>query len=67
VSRTCGANWSRGCKTYLSDRSVVPPLDRLAVRGISARYLSQDKGIKIADLRRAGPEHPRLDQPSLRR
>jgi alkylation response protein AidB-like acyl-CoA dehydrogenase len=29
-------------------------LDRLAVREISARYLSQDERIEIADLRRAG-------------
>jgi len=32
----------------------VPPLDRLAVRQISTRYLSQDERIEIADLRRAG-------------
>ncbi|WP_431237359.1 IS30 family transposase [Mycolicibacterium aichiense] len=32
----------------------VPPLDPLAVRQISPRYLSQDERIEIADLRRAG-------------
>jgi hypothetical protein len=32
----------------------VPALDRLAVREISGRFLSQDERIEIADLRRAG-------------
>ncbi|WP_217999750.1 helix-turn-helix domain-containing protein [Curtobacterium ammoniigenes] len=32
----------------------VPPLDRLFVSSISARFLSQDERIEIADLRRAG-------------
>ncbi|TSD40531.1 IS30 family transposase [Rhodococcus sp. KBS0724] len=32
----------------------VPALERLAVREISARFLSQDERIEIADLRRAG-------------
>jgi IS30 family transposase len=49
-------NWSRGYKTYRNGRvaGFVPALDRLAVREISARYLSQDERIEIADLRRAG-------------
>lgn len=55
VSRSSGKNWSRGQKVY---RSVVvgfvPPLDRLDVRQIHARYLSQDERIEIADLRQAG-------------
>jgi transposase, IS30 family len=56
VSRTCGGNWARGYKTYRQGRAVgfVAPLDRLAVREISARYLSQDERIEIADLRRTG-------------
>ena len=56
VSRTSGANWARGYKTYRNGRAVgfVPPLDRLAVREISPRYLSQDERIEIADLHRAG-------------
>jgi IS30 family transposase len=56
VSRTSGMNWSRGYKTYRNGRAVgfVPPLDRLAVREISSRYLSQDERIEIADLRHAG-------------
>jgi transposase, IS30 family len=32
----------------------VPPLERLAMRQISARFLSQDQRIEIADLRQAG-------------
>ena len=32
----------------------MPPLERLAVRDISARFLSQDERIEIADLRHAG-------------
>lgn len=56
VSRTSGANWSRGYKTYRHGKVVgfVAPLDHLAVREISARYLSQDERFLIADLRRAG-------------
>jgi IS30 family transposase len=56
VSRTTGHNWSRGCKTYRRGQvsGFVPALERLAVREISARYLSQDERIEIADLRHAG-------------
>jgi transposase, IS30 family len=56
VSRTAGMNWSRGYKTYRNGKAVgfVPPLDRLAVREISSRYLSQDERIEIADLRHTG-------------
>jgi IS30 family transposase len=56
VSRTAGNNWSRGYKTYRHGQvtGFVPRLDRLAVREISARYLSQDERIEIADLRHAG-------------
>jgi transposase, IS30 family len=56
VSRTTGNNWSRGYKTYRHGQvaGFVPALERLAVREISARYLSQDERIEIADLRHAG-------------
>jgi IS30 family transposase len=56
VSRSSGTNWSRGYKTYRNGVVVgfVEPLDRLGVREVSARYLSQDERIEIADLRRAG-------------
>lgn len=56
VSRTCGANWARGHKVYRNGVAVgfVAPLDRLAVRPVSARYLTQDERIEIADSRRAG-------------
>jgi transposase, IS30 family len=56
VSRSAGSNWAYGYKTYRGGEVVgfVPPLDRLSVREISARFLSQDERIEIADLRRSG-------------
>ena len=56
VSRSSGNNWASGAKVYRKGQVVgfVPPLDRLLVRRISARFLSQDERIEIADLRRAG-------------
>jgi IS30 family transposase len=56
VSRTAGHNWSRGYKVYRHGRvtGFVPALERLAVREISGRFLSQDERIEIADLRHAG-------------
>ena len=56
VARTTGANWARGCKTYRNGKVVgfVPPLERLAVRQVSPRFLSQDERIEIADLCQAG-------------
>jgi IS30 family transposase len=56
VSRTAAGNWARGYKTYRSGEVVgfVEPLDRLAVKAISPRYLSQDERIQIADLRQEG-------------
>lgn len=56
MSRSSGNNWSRGYKTYRRSKVVgfVPALDRLAVREISSRFLSQDERIEIADLRQAG-------------
>jgi len=42
VSRTTGVNWAPGYKTYRNGHVVgfVAPLDRLAVREISARCVS---------------------------
>jgi transposase, IS30 family len=56
VSRTTGNNWSRGYKTYRHGQIVgfVAALERLAVRQISPRFLSQDERIEIADLHHAG-------------
>jgi IS30 family transposase len=56
VSRSSGANWARGHKVYRNGVVVgfVAPLDRLAVRQISTRYLTQDERIEIADLRQSG-------------
>ena len=56
VSRTTGNNWSRGYKTYRHGQviGVVPALERLAVRQLSSRFLSQKEWIEIADLRHAG-------------
>ena len=56
VSRSAGNNWTHAYKTYRRGEVVglVAPLDRLAVREISGRFLSQDERFEIADLRRAG-------------
>lgn len=56
ISRTTGNNWARGYKTYRRGMPVgfVAPLERLAVRQISGRFLSQEERIEIADLHRAG-------------
>jgi transposase, IS30 family len=56
VSRSAGCNWAYGYKTYRAGEVVgfVPPLDRLGVREVSDRFLSQEERIEIADLRRAG-------------
>ncbi len=56
ASRSAGNNWARGYKVYRNGRVVgfVSPLDRLAVREVSSRYLSQDERIEIADLRQSG-------------
>ena len=56
VSRTAANNWARGHKVYRNGSVVgfVAPLDPLAVREISCRFLSQDERIEIADLRHAG-------------
>lgn len=56
VSRSAATNWTHGYKTYRNGVEVgfVPPLDRLEVREISPRYLSQDERIEIADLHQCG-------------
>jgi transposase, IS30 family len=56
VSRTTGNNWSRGYKIYRHGQGAgfVSALERLAVRQIGPRFLSQDERIEIADLRHAG-------------
>lgn len=56
VSRSSGNSWARGYIVYRDGHPVktVPPLDRLAVREISPRCLSEDERILIADLRREG-------------
>ena len=56
VSRTAGNNWVRGYKTYRAGQvtGFVPALERLVVREISSRYLSQDERIEIADLQLQG-------------
>lgn len=58
-SRTTGNNWSRGYKTYRHGKvaGFVAALERLAVREISDRFLSQDERIEIADLRGCRAEH----------
>jgi IS30 family transposase len=56
VSRTAGRNWAKGYRKYRGGEVVgfVPALDRLEVREISSRFLSEDERVQIADLHRAG-------------
>jgi hypothetical protein len=56
VSGFTGNNWIHVYTTYRRGAvvGVVAPLDRLAVREISGRFLSQDVRVEIACLRRAG-------------
>lgn len=56
VSRTTANNWDRGYWRYRGTKKVewVPPLDRLEVKEVSPRYLSQDERLEIADLHRQG-------------
>lgn len=48
VSRTAANNWAFGYKVDRKGQvvGVVTPVDRLAVREISPRYLSQDERIR---------------------
>lgn len=56
VARTTGTNWACGHKVYRNGQVVrfEPPLERLSVRQISSRFLSQDERVEIADMRHAG-------------
>jgi IS30 family transposase len=56
VSPAAVQNWASGYTIYHDGKAVktVAPLDRLAVREISPRYLSEDERIQIADLHRDG-------------
>jgi IS30 family transposase len=56
VSRTAGRNWAKGYRKYRGGEVVgfVPALDRLEVRDISPRFVSEDERIQIADLHSAG-------------
>ena len=56
VSRTAGRNWAKGYRKYRCGEVIgfVPALDRLDVREISPRFLSEDDRVQIADLHRAG-------------
>jgi hypothetical protein len=62
MMRPAGRRDASSCPAVIGGRlpahgqatGFVPPLDRLAVRHISGRFLSQDERIEIADLRHAG-------------
>lgn len=56
ISRSSARNWTRGQKVYRNGAlvKIVPPLDRLVVRHINARFLSRDERVEIADLHLAG-------------
>lgn len=56
MSWTAGPNWANGYRKCRAGRVVafVPALDRLEVRKIDARFLSEDERVQIADLYRAG-------------
>jgi IS30 family transposase len=56
VSRSTGRNWATGYRKYRNGEVVgfVPPLDRLEVREVSSRFVSEDERVQIADLHRAG-------------
>lgn len=56
ISRSTSRNWRNGFKVYRDGVAVgfVPPIDRLTVSPISARFLSPQERIEIADLHRAG-------------
>jgi IS30 family transposase len=56
VSRSAGQRWKNGARVRRSDGTVtfVPPLEPLAVRQISPRFLSEEERVKIADLASRG-------------
>lgn len=59
IGRTSAHNWRYGTKVRRPDGTfkVVPPLEPLALRSISSRFLSEHERVQIADLasRGAGP------------
>ncbi len=56
ISRSSGNRWKNGANERLKDGTVrfVPPLDSLATRQISPRFLSEEERIQIADLASTG-------------
>lgn len=56
IGRSSGNNWKNGSMVRQKDGTVkfVPPLEPLAVRTISSRFLSEDERIQIADLANRG-------------
>jgi IS30 family transposase len=56
ISRSSGNRWKNGWLVRQKDGTVkfVPPLDPLAVRTISPRFLSEGERIEIADLASRG-------------
>ena len=56
VSRSTSRNWRNGYKVYRRGQVVgfVQPLEPLLERPVSARFLSQEERLQIADLHRAG-------------
>ncbi|GAA1149153.1 hypothetical protein GCM10009606_29850 [Nocardioides aquiterrae] len=56
VSRSAGQRWKNGARVRRPDGTVfvVPPLEPLAVRQISPRFLSEGERVKIADLASRG-------------
>lgn len=56
VSRSAGQRWKNGARVRRPDGTVivVPPLEPLAVRQISPRFLSEEERVRIADLASSG-------------
>ena len=56
IGRSSGNNWKNGAMVRQKDGTVkfVPPLEPLAVRTISSRFLSEDERIQIADFASRG-------------
>ena len=56
VSRSTGQIWKNGTTVRRRDGTVkiVPPLERLAVRPISPRFLSEEERVRIADMASRG-------------
>jgi len=56
VSRSAGQIWKNGTTVRRRDGTVkvVPPLEPLAVRPISPRFLSEEQRVRIADMASRG-------------